>query len=617
MRWWLVLVTLFVVLAGAWLLLGRRVDRARDGLNGLAESKLVVAKTVPQEPGDGYVASQACQECHAKHYSSWHQTYHRSMTQALSPESMLAPLTERMTLQTRGRSSHLWRQGDDYWVDMIDPDWELELAQRGLSHATDADNPPRVRRQIVMATGSHHMQIYWVNSVHATRLHQVPWVYHLGEQRWLPLQDVFLVPPETPPHLHATWNEVCIQCHTVHGQPGLDERTGLFHSKVSEFGVACEACHGPGQRHVELARTARDDLNSATLTPDETHIVNPPRLTHDSSSQVCGQCHSDFMITDSRFWARGHRFRPGDDLTETHPPPPFEPGSGFEAYWDDGTARVGGREFTAMAASTCYLQGELSCLSCHSMHQSDPNDQLLDVAKSDQACLQCHESYDEQIEQHTHHPRGSAGSRCYNCHMPYSTFALMKQIRSHRIDSPSVETTLRFHRPNACNQCHLDQTLAWTAEHLADWYGHAPAEISEPHDRIPAAVHMLLTGDAVQRAVTAANFGWDAARQASTADWPPAVLALLLNDPYAVVRFVAAKSLRTYAAFEAFDYDYIGPIEARKAASERALRMWRERRSDLTNRDASVLIDSNGEFNLDLARRFLEQRNDRPVALPE
>ena len=34
--------------------------------------------------------------------------------------------------------------------------------------------------------------------------------------------------------------------------------------------------------------------------------------------------------------------------------------------------RVGGRDYTAMVESPCYLKGELSCLSCHQMHHPQP-----------------------------------------------------------------------------------------------------------------------------------------------------------------------------------------------------------------------------------------------------
>ena len=80
--------------------------------------------------------------------------------------------------------------------------------------------------------------------------------------------------------------------------------------------------------------------------------------------------------------------------------------------------RVSGREFNGMVDSACYQRGEISCLSCHSMHQSDKDarpatawrdDQLAPDMASDRACFQCHGSYAQAPERHTHHAAGSEG----------------------------------------------------------------------------------------------------------------------------------------------------------------------------------------------------------------
>ena len=34
-----------------------------------------------------------------------------------------------------------------------------------------------------------------------------------------------------------------------------------------------------------------------------------------------------------------------------------------------------------------------------------------------------------------------------------------------------MQATLATGRPNACNLCHLDKTLGWTAQYLEQWYG--------------------------------------------------------------------------------------------------------------------------------------------------
>ena len=71
-----------------------------------------------------------------------------------------------------------------------------------------------------------------------------------------------------------------------------------------------------------------------------------------------------------------------------------------------------------------------------------------------------------QISAHTHHRAESSGSRCYNCHMPRTTFGLLHAMRSHQVSVPTVKESLDHGRPNACNLCHLDKTLAWSVAEI-------------------------------------------------------------------------------------------------------------------------------------------------------
>src|SRR5947208_5654909 len=66
----------------------------------------------------------------------------------------------------------------------------------------------------------------------------------------------------------------------------------------------------------------------------------------------------------------------------------------------------------------------------------------------------------------SHHLAASSGSQCYDCHMPHTTYGVLKAIRSHQVGSPRVADELATGRPNACNLCHLDKPLAWTAHQL-------------------------------------------------------------------------------------------------------------------------------------------------------
>jgi hypothetical protein len=217
-------------------------------------------------------------------------------------------------------------------------------------------------------------------------------------------------------------------------------------------------------------------------------------------------------------------------------------------FFDDGTVRIGGREYSAMVQSACYERGEekqkLSCLSCHSMHDSDPDDQLARGREGDRACATCHEPARYGTTSHTHHAAGSLGGTCLGCHMPMTEYALLKSIRSHRIDSPKATDLARTDRPNACNLCHLDRSLAWSRSYLGAWYGQRASQQAPDGDvgvADAAGASWLLAGDPGERVLAAAAMG---SPGPTGTDWRATLLTLALEDPYAAVRFVAKRSLR-------------------------------------------------------------------------
>jgi hypothetical protein len=108
-----------------------------------------------------------------------------------------------------------------------------------------------------------------------------------------------------------------------------------------------------------------------------------------------------------------------------------------------------------------------------------------------------------------------------------------------------VKESIDAGRPNACNLCHLDRTLAWTNGALARWYGTTPMPLDADERRVAAAVLWLLRGDAGQRAIVADAMGRASAKDASGAEWSAPFLAQLLVDPYSAVRYVAFRSLRS------------------------------------------------------------------------
>jgi len=324
----------------------------------------------------------------------------------------------------------------------------------------------------------------------------------------------------------------------------------------------------------------------------------------------------------SGWMEHGFTYRPGEDLEASTPvmrprkinEQPWlrkaaekNPGLLEDFFWKDGMMRVSGREYNGLIESPCYQRGKLSCLFCHSLHDSNPVYQLSEGMDSNHACLQCHTSIADKIQEHTHHAPSSQGSQCYNCHMPNTTYGLLTAMRSHEISNPSVAESVEVGRPNACNLCHLDKTLQWTASSLKNWFGKESPKLSDEHKSVPAGILWALKGDAGQRALAAWHFGWKPAQDASGSKWIAPFLAPLLNDSYAAVRYIAGKSMKTLPDFAEFRFDFVAGPEDREKAAKDASAFWKSKTA------AAVMTPA----DLNVIAKLLDQQDQRPIHLRE
>ncbi len=643
-----VLASLGLLVAFAWMV----VDQSRESF----ERRERLESQLPQlDRQQEYVSSNRCQACHPGEHASWHRTFHRSMTQVAVPENVLGRF-DGSTVLSDGLEYRVYREGDEFWAEMPDPDLLMYTVQGGkrIDPNTylikrDADSPverirlsdiPRVPRQVVLTTGSHHYQTYWVrgDQKFGNLLQTLPLVYLIEDDRWIPREQAFMHPPNSN-RMVTQWNHHCIRCHSTGGVPGLDPASGQFDTRVGEMGISCEACHGPGEEHI---RANRDPIRRYRLHfrgDGDPTIVNPSKLGHEASSQVCGQCHGVYIMRNEygmKYAFEGVMYRPGEDLFKTryyikHPtrdesekrfadlkanPQFFE-----ERWWPDGTVLAGGREFTAMSGAACYTRGEMSCLSCHTMHGGDPVDQLRPDLSDNKSCTQCHQEpkYNAELASHTFHSAETAGSQCVNCHMPRTAYALFGAIRNHEVSIPKVAASAGYGVPNACNLCHLDQTLSWTQDRLGDWYGTPAAYLTTEQRETAASLLWMLKGDAAQRAITVWHFGWPPALEASGADWMAPFVAQLLADPYGVVRYIALKSLRQLPGFGDAESDFLAGEATLRADVERIVAEYSAERGKEPGgqRGPRILFRDNGQIDHERLRQLLGERDDRPVTIKE
>jgi predicted CXXCH cytochrome family protein len=358
--------------------------------------------------------------------------------------------------------------------------------------------------------------------------------------------------------------------------------------------------------------------------------VHPAKLAADASSQLCGACHGITLLHDEPAWLRrGHASAPPDPIASwgalvRHPLRADTPGLDgvlehnadflVERFWPDGMVRVSGREYGGLVESPCFAGGEagFGCLSCHAMHEGERDDQIAPERAGDAMCDPCHAAIASDATAHSHHAADS--TQCIDCHMPHTTYGLLKAIRSHEITSPSVTVARETGRIDACSACHLDRPLGWTAQHLRAWWGSSEPDELDADGTRGAAIVQLLRGDAGQRALAAWHMAWPPALAASGRGWQAPLLARLLDDPYAAVRIVAARSLAALG----YPVDVAEIARERRPAAVSAIEAsWRADPSAIDRSGPAVLSSGPGELDAAAIAELLSRRDERRVALEE
>ncbi|MGY6552891.1 MAG: cytochrome c3 family protein [Wenzhouxiangella sp.] len=511
-----------------------------------------------------FVGSAACADCHIDRESSWYATYHRTMTQMATVETVQGQF-DGQALDYAGIRMRPVQENGRFFFDYYD----LESGEK-LN-----------RLSIDKTVGSHRYQQYLTRLPEDQTHVRLHYLWHNRDQRWVHMNGVFLGHDGMDYDQHiAVWNQNCVFCHNTGPQPRVSNYEELqerarrgeqievaldtrFETVVAELGISCETCHGPGERHVELAASAWNRAVMRIAPGRDQSIVNPVRLDAQLGTHVCAQCHAQRTFPDietlRQMLDTGPTFRPGDNLHDHVIPVQRDTQVPFVGhddlfklrFWADGTPRLTAYEYQGFSASTCYQQAQFSCMDCHTMHAGDPAGQLTDRTRGNAPCLRCHQDFRRETDlvAHTQHPADSAGSLCYNCHMPHLKYGVMDIHRSHRIEVPDAKSDALAGRPNACLNCHVEEAPQWAADALANWYGPGPAvQIPFRQDGGPlelAELATVLVGDPVQKSILAWRAGHaDLSQRGRDRAWMLAYLIEAMEDIYPATRRFSALSFR-------------------------------------------------------------------------
>jgi Cytochrome c554 and c-prime len=183
----------------------------------------------------------------------------------------------------------------------------------------------------------------------------------------------------------------CFSCHTT-----AAVTSGKFESDKATPGVQCEACHGPGARHVAAMGAEANEQGTQA-------IMNPARLSPADSVDFCGACH--------RTWG---------DVTLTMPANIGNSSVRFQPY--------------RLEKSRCWGKNgdaRITCIACHDPHQP----LVRELSAYDSKCLACHSVKPDPERRVMAKETCKVGtSNCVSCHMPkYEARQTHAQFTDHYI----------------------------------------------------------------------------------------------------------------------------------------------------------------------------------------
>ena len=400
-----------------------------------------------------FVSSDTCVECHPDQAAEWQASHHRLAMERPDETTVLADFDGSSFTHFEETLRFLTRDGE-YFVSMERPGEETK--EFAVRYTFGADP---LQQYLIEGSGG--------------RLQCLTAAWDVNQKRWFHLYPDQDISPDDALHWtgrYQVWNHMCASCHTTDLRKNYDVDSDAYQTTWSEISVQCQACHGPGEDHVEWARSLPE---GATPDPSQYSLaVEFKGREPETEIQACAPCHSRRQTVTADGRQGGGYY--DEFMVQT-----LSDG----LYHADGQILEEVYVYGSFIQSKMYHEG-VRCSDCHNPHS-------LELHRPGNAvCVRCHttsapaefpemKTGEYDTEKHHFHPADSDGAQCANCHAPERTYMVVDPRRDHSFRVPRPDLTIKLGTPNACNGCHKEKSPEWADQAVAKWYG--PDRRREPH----------------------------------------------------------------------------------------------------------------------------------------
>jgi len=429
--------------------------------SGDAELVAQLFRPPVRNPQEGYefAGAESCRVCHEVAYQDWKVSTHYAAMQHATPETVLGDFGG-VDFEHFGHKSRFFEREGGFWVNTENGDGARQDFRIAYTFGIDP-----LQQYLIEFPGGRlqALQICW-----DTRPAEQ------GGQRWFHLYPKEEIPPGDVLHWtrrHFNWNFMCADCHSTNLAKNYDPDANIYRTSWSDMNVSCEACHGPGSRHVEWAQAGRSqdggDLGLLVTLKEPVPgaweldpVSGQPKRTAPLASQIqldtCAPCHSHRQPLQTQKFA-------GQSYLDSYLPSLLDRAH----YHGDGQINEEVYEYGSFVQSKMH-HNNVRCTDCHHPHTMRP------LAEGNNLCIRCHQPAKYDATAHHFHTAGSTGSSCVECHMPPKYYMVVDKRHDHSIRIPRPDLSRTYATPNACNGCHSDRDVEWAAEAFIRWWGDKP-----------------------------------------------------------------------------------------------------------------------------------------------